>query len=143
ENTKKLFRFLANRITGLLIGFNILSKLTTYPNFVNIRQELVKELIQNHQLSENGLEYGKLGVVFGVFFLKANDILFNNLSGLKDFEDIKNDIKQVIQEYTKNNIFLVLPEKNDTKIVYPNLMVVDACILLYHIFCNRCRISDH
>ncbi len=111
ENTKKLDASLANGITGLLIGFNILSKLTTYPNFVNIRQELVKELIQNHQLSENGLEYGKLGVVFGVFFLKANDILFNNLSGPKDFEDIKNDIKQVIQEYTKNDIFLGIPDR--------------------------------
>ena len=143
ENTKKLDASLANGITGLLIGFNILSKLTTYPNFVNIRQELVKELIQNHQLSENGLEYDKLGVVFGVFFLKANDILFNNLSGPKDFEDIKNDIKQVIQEYTKNDIFLGIPEKNDTKIVYPNLMAGGAGIVLYHIFCDRCGISDH
>lgn len=125
---------LANGISGLLLGFYILSNIDGYPDFRTIRYNLIKSLVRHHNVKENGIEYGKLGILLCISFLNRKDEIFKKYCKENAFLDIKDSIDKLTKQNIKNNTFVGIPENYEDKIIYPGLMVGGAGIILYYLF---------
>ena len=133
---------LANGTAGLLIGFNLLIKNVDYPSFTYIRKKLIRSLIKYHEVDENGVEYGKLGILNCVYFLNKRDNLFKKFYRQEFFDDLKYEVEKLIRNNIQDKTFLGIPEYQDKNIIYPNLMTGGAGAILYCLFCNDLGISQ-
>ncbi|MCT3418324.1 hypothetical protein EFP67_10320, partial [Lactobacillus helveticus] len=104
---------LANGTAGLLIGFNLLVKTSDYPSFSYIRKRLIHSLIKYHETDENGIEYGKLGILNCVYFLNKRDNLFKKIYKQEFFDDLKYEVEKLIRRNIQNKTFLGIPEYQD------------------------------
>lgn len=125
---------LANGISGLLVGFYFLLKFEGYPNFSSVKKNLIKLLMKNYETNENGMEYGKLGVLMAIKFLQKKDKIFSKECKSDVINKIKNKVDKVIRDTTDGKNFLGIVEDSKHKIVYPNIMTGGAGVLLYYLF---------
>lgn len=137
----KLTPSLANGVSGLLIGFNLLSRNSKYPLFKNIRSKLTQDLISHHMTQENGLEYGKVGILLAISFLKKDDAIFLKYYHKNYFKDLENSVNSIIKCHIQKNIFLGLPDLPDSRIIYPNLMSGGAGVVLLSLFSDEIKVN--
>ena len=130
----KLSSDVANGVSGLLVGFYFLSEIKGYPDFSSVKKDLIKLLMKNYETTENGIEYGKLGVLMTIKFLQKKDKIFSKECTPDVANKIKAKINKIVQDNTNGKYFFGIAESNKHKIIYPNLMTGGAGVLLYYLF---------
>ncbi|MCT3411492.1 hypothetical protein EFP97_00140 [Lactobacillus helveticus] len=73
-------------------------KTSDYPSFSYIRKRLIHSLIKYHETDENGIEYGKLGIINCVYFLNKRDNLFKKIYKQEFFDDLKYEVEKLIKK---------------------------------------------